>query len=245
MYVKIGPYPNTHWSTRRWAEDIHARRHGKEWGWEVEEEEYDWVDRAVDRFADFWQDVLNWTINPVLRRFNQRKIKVKIHDYDTWGMDHTLGLIILPMLKQLKATKHGSQWVDDVDVPHMVKKKKGKKVDSEGPRNIRALDMGEEEDQHSDIHDRWNWVLDEMIWAFEQVNAEDEGRSNYYVPYEEGEKLQRVYWKDSKTGENHYMLTEEEERKIGKYVPELQKAYQKRLSNGLRLFGKYYQGLWD
>lgn len=243
MYVKIGKYPDTWWSTREWANNIHARRHGKEFGWEVDNDEYDWVDNAVEAFADFWQDVLNLTVNQIVKR-RKRKIKIKIHDYDTWSMDHTLGMIILPMLKQLKATKHGSQWVDDEDVPHLVKKK-GKKVESEGPRNVRALDMGEEEDQHSDVHVRWDWVLDEMIWAFEQVNAEDEGRSHYYVPYKEGEKLQRIRWKDSKTGEYHYMLTEEEERKMGRFDPELQKAYQKRVSNGLRLFGKYYQGLWD
>ena len=33
--------------------------------------------------------------------------QIVIHNYDTWNMDHTLALIILPMLKQLKETKHG------------------------------------------------------------------------------------------------------------------------------------------
>jgi hypothetical protein len=42
---------------------------------------------------------------------------VKIHPRDTWNMDHTLSLIILPMLKQLKATKHGAPHVEDSDVP--------------------------------------------------------------------------------------------------------------------------------
>ena len=32
-------------------------------------------------------------------------------------MDHTLANIILPMLKQLQATKHGSPMVDIEDVP--------------------------------------------------------------------------------------------------------------------------------
>lgn len=243
MKVYIGKYPNTWWSTRRWAEDIHARRHGKDWGWEVKEEEYDWVDRLIERVADAWQSVLNVTINQIAKR-RTRKIKIRIDPSDTWGMDHTLGMIILPMLKQLKATKHGSQWVDDEDVPHLVKKKTKKSSDSVR-RNVRALDMGEEEDQHADVHVRWEWVLDEMIWAFEQVNAEDDGRSNYYVPYEEGEEVERVRWKDSETGEWHDMLTEEEARKIGKFDHDLQKKYQARISNGLKLFGKYYQGLWD
>lgn len=32
---------------------------------------------------------------------------VKIDRWDTWSMDYTLGLIVLPMLKQLKAGRHG------------------------------------------------------------------------------------------------------------------------------------------
>ena len=39
----------------------------------------------------------------------EQKVKVRIDKYDTWSMDHTLAHIILPMLKQLRDTKHGSQ----------------------------------------------------------------------------------------------------------------------------------------
>ena len=35
------------------------------------------------------------------------KVKVKIDKYDTWSMDTTLAHIVIPMLKQLKDTKHG------------------------------------------------------------------------------------------------------------------------------------------
>jgi len=41
-----------------------------------------------------------------------RKVQVAIHDYDTWSADHTLSLIILPLLKRLKELKHGSPIVD-------------------------------------------------------------------------------------------------------------------------------------
>ena len=36
---------------------------------------------------------------------NRRKINVQIDRYDTWSLDHTLALIILPALIQLKETK--------------------------------------------------------------------------------------------------------------------------------------------
>lgn len=243
MKVYIGKYPNNWWTTRNWAERVIAHRNGKEFGFEVDEEDYDWVDRLVSDIASHWQSVLNVTINPILRKFYKRKIKIRIDHYDTWGMDTTLGYIILPMLRQLKATKHGSPWVEDADVPHLVKNKKTKKA-KKSPPNIRALDT-DEEDQHSDVHVRWEWVLDEMIWAFEQVISDDDGRSNYYVPYGPDEEIERgCFWKES-TGEKRYLLTEEESRKIGRYDPDLAKAYQQRVNRGLTFFGKYYQNLWD
>ena len=32
----------------------------------------------------------------------ERKVNIRIDNYDLWSMDHTLSLIILPMLKKLK-----------------------------------------------------------------------------------------------------------------------------------------------
>ena len=46
-----------------------------------------------------------------------QKTRIKIHNYDTWSMDETLAPIILPMLKQLKETKHGAPAVEFKDVP--------------------------------------------------------------------------------------------------------------------------------
>ena len=57
-------------------------------------------------------DVCEW-----LNSKTKRKIEVRIDKYDTWNMDNTLAHIILPMLKQLKETKHGSPLVDDEDLP--------------------------------------------------------------------------------------------------------------------------------
>jgi hypothetical protein len=42
---------------------------------------------------------------------------VKIDSWDTWSMYTSLGLIALPMLKQLRKEKHGSPYVDLEDVP--------------------------------------------------------------------------------------------------------------------------------
>jgi hypothetical protein len=83
---------------------------------------------------------------------------VKIDRYDTWSMDHTLADIILPMLKQLKTTKHGSPSVDDQDVPEGL-----------GLRSTEAGPKENEWDTDDNWFKRWDWVLDEMIFAFEHT----------------------------------------------------------------------------
>ena len=90
-----------------------------------------------------------------------RTIKVRIDRYDTWSMDNTLALIILPMLKQLRDTKHGSPLIDDEDVPpHM-------RYSSLGP---------DEPEWRPDnwVHYKWEWVLNELVWTFEQLASDDD-----------------------------------------------------------------------
>ena len=138
--------------------------------------------------------------------------EIEIHDYDTWSMDDTLAPIILPMLIQLKATKHGAPRVDDEDVPEELS-------------STSAPPKENEYDTDDFYFKRWDWVLDEMIWAFEQ-KCKDEWQDEFYGPYTEptGDDIMGKFeWVD-RDGLNQH---------------------QKRMSNGFRLFGKYYENLWD
>lgn len=127
-------------------------------------------------------------------------VEVQIDPWDTWSMDHTLAHIVLPMLVQLKETKHGAPAVDMIDVPSDLR---CNDVESRA-----YWDKGEVDDKH---FDRWDWALDEMIYAFDsKVNREE-----LYMQF------------DPKT-ERELILKEQE-----------------RISNGFRLFGKYYESLWD
>ena len=149
----------------------------------------------------------------------QRKVKIRIDKYDTWSMDNTLALIILPMLKQLKATKHGAPFTDLDDVPE----------------HMRYEDTEDSNTQW--IQHRWDWVLNEMIWTFEQL-LDNEWENQYTIqegeidfddhPEDEGKEFTPMRWKTD-------------------YIIDWEglKAHQERINNGLRLFGKYYQGLWD
>ena len=142
-----------------------------------------------------------------------RALRIEIEPFDTWSMDHTLAPIILPMLKQLKETKHGSPDVNDKDVPEHL-------------RSTSAPPKENDWDIDDNWHKRWDWVMDEMIWAFEQKNR-DHWEDDYYGPYIEGEG-------DGIFG-GHFEWTDNEG---------MQK-HQERMSNGFRLFGKYYENLWD
>lgn len=139
--------------------------------------------------------------------------EIVIHSWDTWSMDHTLAYIILPMLVQLKATKHGSPLVDDEDVPEYL-------------RSTSAPPKKDEYDLDDNFFKRWDWVMDEMVWAFEQKQRND-WESDYYGPYikREGGGILG----------GSFEWTDDEGRR----------AHQERMSNGFRLFGKYYENLWD
>jgi len=179
-------------------------------------EDADFVDRP--EWADKWADRLN-PICQVIKRIRQvihPEIRyVKIDRYDTWSMDHTLAHIIHPMLIQLKNTKHGVPFTDDADVPEELSSWKAEPKENEW-------------DIDSNHFKRWDWILDEMIWSFAQ-ELEDDDVSQFYdhsESFEQGgdfnERLKNI-----------------------KVDREGLKAHQDRKANGFRLFGKYYQALWD
>ena len=101
----------------------------------------------------------------------KRTIKVHIDDYDVWGMDHTIALIALPLLKRLKEKKQGSPHVDDEDVPEHL-------------RSTVANPLTDEEANSgypdNNLHLRWDWVIDEIIWGFENMIAEDAGEIDFH-----------------------------------------------------------------
>ena len=139
---------------------------------------------------------------------------IKIDPWDTWSMDATLADIILPMLKQLRDTKHGAPFVDDEDVPEELKS-------TSAPTKENDWDT---DDNH---FKRWDWVLDEMIWAFEQkVDGDSEDQF-----FDHSESNGKTPWDKDYVGP--------------KYDREGYEKWQERKSNGFRLFGRYYENLWD
>jgi len=169
----------------------------------------EWLSESV------FQKPLDWLNS------RERTISIKLDNYDTWNMDSTLALIVLPMLRQLKASKHGSGLVDSDDAPDEFKP-------------ITDDEMKDDEN----IHKRWDYVLGEMIWAFEQLQPDCDWEDQYcsgnidwkFVESNVGNGLTEI-----QKGDNHTFAIDMDGRK----------KHQDRITNGLRLFGKYYQSLWD
>ena len=139
-----------------------------------------------------------------IETIKKRKVKIQIDKWDTWSMDHTLALITLPLLKQLKETKHGSSQVDMDDVPPEMRMTSTEDWDDQLVFDFYNDPELSKQNIQCDVHDHWNWVMDEMIFAFEFIVDED-----------------------------------------NRYSHKFDQEVEDRVANGLRLFGKYYRGLWD
>lgn len=175
----------------------------------------EWVDYPawVTVWAERLQPVscaIQWVLQKVYPRINY----VKVDRWDSWSADHTLALVILPVLKELRAQVNGAPCVDDDDVPDELKS-------TSAPAKENEWDT---DDNH---FKRWDYVLDEMIFAF-QCKVDDSWEEQFHSGQYDDTKI---------PGEEGWQGT-------AKWDHEGYKKFHARISNGFRLFGKYYEGLW-
>ena len=111
---------------------------------------------------------------------------VHIDKYDVWNMDNTLAKIIHPMLVRLKETKQGSPNVDLEDVPEYLRPS-----DSQ-------YNYYEEGKLDVYFHDRWDYVVDTMIYAFNAISKQLDEGDDYYEPetIKEGLRLFGKYYQN-------------------------------------------------
>lgn len=125
-------------------------------------------------------------IGPYPKRSDGKRIvNIEIHKYDAWSADHTLALVIAPVLKMLKTQKIGSPHVDDEDVPLCLRS-----TSVPPPKEVGWSD--------DNWHKRWEWALDEMIFAFDEIThgralkKHDENGEFVEYRHENDPHLQRV-----------------------------------------------------
>ena len=186
------------------------------WWREIDYDE-PWVKRAnkiLTPVMGLWMAFLDFVHPPVNY--------VKIDHYDVWSMDSTLSPIILPMLKELKRVKHGAPFVDDEDVPPKLRANRTVYKGNADPALHQIND-----DVDKKFFKRFDYILDEMIWTFEQLCMDDH-EAQFYDHTESRKETDLM----------------KSVRKIKVDRIGLRK-HNDRIDNGLRLFGKYFRSLWD
>ena len=162
-------------------------------------------DRVIQVFLDV-------TLNKILQ-FNKRTEIVRIDRSDTLDLYTDLAQIIHPALIEFKKRNDGCFEVKPEDCPFSVN----------------------DESDTGFSEQRYNWVMDEMIWTFNEVlnDLSQEkfwsGESDFFFEDILDTTKQRVV-----KGPNHTRVFDSEA--FGQH-----KA---RVDNGLRLFGVYYLNLW-
>lgn len=209
MKIKIGPYVE-------WVGPYQVARVITKVGFSE-----DTADKLGAWLCNGWvEKFLNWN-----HKRKKRDISVHIDEYDTWGMYETLSVVIAPMLRQLKDTKHGYPLVDNKDVPVELRTKK-------------KSFSNEEKDEA-----KWNYVLDEMIFAFEAYEARVLLETDWEDQYHSGE-IDLVSVESEYNGHKVYTM-QPGPNHTHKIDLDGLRAHSERIRNGFRLFGMYYLNLWD
>jgi hypothetical protein len=229
MKVYIGPY--YHWfKPARWFKDWMLWWYGfsdKQHWHVIQRLKYqpnEELEQLEDWLRELWlydklRDLENWIDNKI-----ERKIRIRIDNYDVWNLGDTLAMIALPMLYEFKKQGiQGAPHVDDEDVPEYL-------------RATMAPPLSEEEQDRGSVdklwHQRWEWVVDEMIWALEQVNdPESDSQFHHDVDPTQPRNAPDISFQESITR--------------GKFDSLGYEKFYKRKRNGLCLLGKYLEALWN
>lgn len=208
MRVHIGPYKNW-WGPFQIADLLQCVGFSKKRCRRVGE----WLNNT--RF----RELCEW-----IHARRKRTANIRIDDYDVWGMDHTLALIVVPMLQRLKEKKQGAPHVDDEDVPKRLRST------SAPPLTKEEKNTGSPDANH--FH-RWDWILDEIIWCFRQILNEEESESQFSKD------------KDPAKPSDEPGLSFRESMDRVEFDIKAYSDHQDRIQNGMCLFGKYLRGMWD
>lgn len=184
MKVKIRNYRTFHTSSHVYYNYMNKRYSGS---WD-----YHNPNNLFEAFLEKLENMLDWvykhTINKLPDSLFGKRVKVRIDPWDTYSMDTTLAYIILPMLIQMKETKHGAPIVDLKDVPEELHPPEGFV-----PENPWEYD--------ENYFKRWDWVLTEMIYAFEATVKEgDDDYSSVAYWDKEGQEAEELHYKRQKQG---------------------------------------------
>lgn len=91
-----------------------------------------------------------------------RRVHIHVDDYDVWNADTTMAAIIVAVLNKYREHITGSPHVENEDVPEHLY------MTTE--QLAQFFEYGETDSQ---FHERWKYVVDEMIYAMNVVANND------------------------------------------------------------------------
>lgn len=183
----VGPYQISEW----------LLHYPVKWKWITEDQEHDFGGWLNNHYIG---DFCRW-----IHSFQKRKVEIQIDDHDTWNAFTTISMIVHPLLVKYRDDLHGAGFVDEEDVPEHLRVSAAPELTDVEKNNGHVDD---------NFHKRWEWVLDEMIFAH-AYHANDEAEMMFY------------------------------DEITNKWDNEAEEKTRERVNNGMRLFAKYYRGLWD
>lgn len=147
-----------------------------------------------------------------------KKCDVQVEYADEWSADWTIATMVLPLLKKVKENKQGAPFVEDVHVPEHLRS-------TNAPPKENDCDILD-----ANYFKRWDYVLDEILFAMQEIANHYENEPQMFMWPEENEHLpvmEQMRWAIKSPG-----------------AEEAFKAYHARVKNGCVLFGTYFQSLW-
>jgi hypothetical protein len=110
-------------------------------------------------------------------------------------------------------------------------------------RSTSAEPKKNEWDTDSNHFQRWEWVLDEMIWAFEQQQPD----CDWEKLYQSGNHDMKFVPTGEVDADGDPAMYKMELGPLDTFKVDQvgRKQHQDRINTALTLFGKYYQNLWD
>jgi hypothetical protein len=158
----------------------------------------------------------------------KRKEKVVIHRYDAWSADHTLALIIAPLLRTVKEDKHGipGEFLGE-EYNTLTSSKEFWDEKDGGPLHIRADVLFKEAEK------KWDETLDHMIWAFEEY-VKDDWDEQYWT----GE-FGDISFEDNGDGTSKMLSSGNRECDL-----EGRQKHWEKMHNGIKLFAEHFPSLW-
>lgn len=198
------------------------------WARRITTPEVEWIPDKIDDKIQWFLDV---TINYFLYKFDRRSI-IKLNRSDFFCIDNTLSDIILPLVKEIKREKWGVPCVDDEDVPEELRTEEDLFIKYN--RSNKEMEI---------LIARWDYVLDEIIFAFEKLKEgrwEDEFYSGHidfkFTPVDkEGNEIPEE--------EAEFFRMDRGPNDTSSIDMEGLEAMDARIKNGTMLFGKYYRAL--